>query len=438
MRRARITNPEAATRQAVLDLRNKFDYPVDPAPASNPFIGGGGGAPTVVVAASDASDFSKAKADFVCTGLDDEDPINIAAASLNGVYGRILLTEGTFNLSNTISLTSGISLIGMGRSATTLDYASTTGPIISPGAGAEIANMTILGTATDFGIQGGTHDYVVIRQCFFSWVTTAIDLTGDYWQILNNGEVTPFSTTFVRDNSLFRFTRIIGNTTEGVYDMGDGTDWLIANNSGESAIYADGSLRAAIVGNSWSVNPNAPDDSVIDLANCQYITIADNSMAEASYTALKLDTCDFITVTGNVFASSEHGVWLTNSSDCAITGNLIHWSGFHGIYVAGNHNTVVGNRIIDPATGSGGSYDGIYVAGNRNLIEANQINPESANTRNGVNVASGECNMVVGNDLGDCDLYTSDCLTDTGANTQLFYPNDATYGDNFTDCGTGS
>ena len=33
--------------------------------------GGGGGAPTVVVAASDATELSKAKADYLCTGVDD-------------------------------------------------------------------------------------------------------------------------------------------------------------------------------------------------------------------------------------------------------------------------------------------------------------------------------------------------------------------------------
>jgi len=46
--------------------------------------------------------------------------------------------------------------------------------------------------------------------------------------------------------------------------------------------------------------------------------------------------------------------------------------------------------------------------------------------------------MVVGNDFGDPDGYGTDAFNDTASNTQIFWPADATYGDNFTDCGSGS
>ena len=83
-------------------------------------------------------------------------------------------------------------------------------------------------------------------------------------------------------------------------------------------------------------------------------------------------------------------------------------------------------------------HDCVSVAGDRNLIQSNKFEPLVASTKSAVNILSGECNMVWGNDLGDPDDYATDALIDAGANTQLFYPNDATYGDNLTDCGTGS
>ena len=58
-------------------------------------------------------------------------------------------------------------------------------------------------------------------------------------------------------------------------------------------------------------------------------------------------------------------------------------------------------------------------------------------SRYGVNMAGGDCNIVVGNDLGPSADYGTDALSTAGStNTQLTYPADPTYGDNFTDCPT--
>jgi len=56
------------------------------------------GQPTLVVAASDASDASKGRADYVCDGVNDEVQINAAINALPADGGRVFLTEGDFNL----------------------------------------------------------------------------------------------------------------------------------------------------------------------------------------------------------------------------------------------------------------------------------------------------------------------------------------------------
>jgi hypothetical protein len=57
---------------------------------------------TVVIAASNASDKSKKGADYVCTGDSDNIIISQVIANLPSPGGKVLLTEGTFNISESI------------------------------------------------------------------------------------------------------------------------------------------------------------------------------------------------------------------------------------------------------------------------------------------------------------------------------------------------
>lgn len=75
--------------------------------------GGSGGAPTIVVAASDATQASKDKADFVCTGIGDEQVVQTAAALMPS-GGRIILTEGVFRFTTDIVFLWNIHLLGLG------------------------------------------------------------------------------------------------------------------------------------------------------------------------------------------------------------------------------------------------------------------------------------------------------------------------------------
>lgn len=152
-----------------------------------------------------------------------------------------------------------------------------------------------------------------------------------------------------------------------------------------------------------------------------------------------------VAITGNLIGEApDVGIRVTNSSRMLVTDNIVKWAGEHGIWIEGSsHCTLEGNQVFGSSQNTNNTWDNIHISGtsNRNLVQGNKVIPSTNNppqTRYGVNVAGGECNMVVGNDLGDPDDYGSDALSDSGANTQLVYPADATYGDNFTDCGTGS
>lgn len=130
-----------------------------------------------------------------------------------------------------------------------------------------------------------------------------------------------------------------------------------------------------------------------------------------------------------------------------IDGNNIWLGRQHGIVVddggsaTGFNDCVISNNLIRyPGRQTTNTYDGIHVGGaaSRNYIHGNKIIPASSGnlTRYGINMAgSGDCNRVVGNDLGDPGDYGTDALN-PGTGNELFWPADGFYGDNFTVCGS--
>ncbi len=150
--------------------------------------GGGGGAPTIVVAASDASELSKSKADLICTGSDDQDVIGGAIDQLPlsaTVGGMVVLTEGTFNLDDTIALTrANVYIQGRGHDVTTLNF-STVNAVEFTGSAPNftISDLTFAGNASaNFALfqtdTGNIADFAAVRCNFLQCGSGAILLAG--------------------------------------------------------------------------------------------------------------------------------------------------------------------------------------------------------------------------------------------------------------------
>ena len=89
--------------------------------ASPPAGSGGLPAFTVRVAAVGARTETKAAADFICTGADDGAQIVAALAICDALgFGRVVLSEGQFSISNgtTFTVVDGVQLVGMGEDVT--------------------------------------------------------------------------------------------------------------------------------------------------------------------------------------------------------------------------------------------------------------------------------------------------------------------------------
>jgi hypothetical protein len=157
---------------------------------------------------------------------------------------------------------------------------------------------------------------------------------------------------------------------------------------------------------------------------------------------ITLDGCDRVNISAPTSSGgSETLVLFDGSSKCKLLGGSIVNCQEHAVMLVDSSDCTVQDVTIDGAGGnSNDTYDGVILSGDsdRNLISGIQVVARAVSplTRYGINVSAStcDCNIVVGNVLGDPADYGTDALNDAGTDTQLFYPNDATYGDNFTAC----
>lgn len=80
-----------------------------------------GDGPTFMIAANDATARIKAKADYICDGTGDNVQIQAAIDALPPNGGRIVLSEGVFNISDTITVSQGTTIEGMGEQSTSIE-----------------------------------------------------------------------------------------------------------------------------------------------------------------------------------------------------------------------------------------------------------------------------------------------------------------------------
>jgi hypothetical protein len=129
--RRRTYGDDAALETAVSELLRRFDAISDfPAGAgAAAAFPGAGDEPAFYVAAGGATDESKAVAHFICDREGDEVEIQAALDALllvsvpvgpGQTRGRVVLSEGIFNIDGAINIPKGVHLQGSGQTATIL------------------------------------------------------------------------------------------------------------------------------------------------------------------------------------------------------------------------------------------------------------------------------------------------------------------------------
>ncbi|GAG66874.1 unnamed protein product, partial [marine sediment metagenome] len=244
---------------------------------------------TFVIAASNSLD--TVRADYVCDGTDDQVTINGALGDLPAQGGKILLLEGTYDISAAITITDDdITIQGCGKNT-------------------RLAASADVSMLTANNVSG-----LIVRDLYFYGF--------GFGGVANIGVY---------------FTTVTGSKIENCW---------FENTAGEQALRLHTNSHRCIVSAciflfNWAAS--------IQVSNSNYCVISGNTFDEST-TAIDLVGSDFNTITANtLFDSINNGVFLTSSDDNVISSNTIFTAqgGTVGvrIFSGSERNTVIGNQI---------------------------------------------------------------------------------------------
>jgi parallel beta-helix repeat protein len=419
--------------------------------------------PTVLVAAVDARPEIRAVADLICDGVDDQDEINFAIEIAAG--GRVVVTDGTFSLSDQIVVPAGVPLhlLGMGRRSTTFVNSAQ----ITNGVGTFIdmpddQDSVIEGIGFIYTRSGASNNTLVklgnratARSCYFSYQGSG---TTEFIQSC----VTLTGAKATVEDSIFEPTapgasgadvqqpngRVINNTfamsSDGPAVVCAGADSLVTDNR----ILGSGLTTGIYVaGNRVTVANNSIEDAAnsgIWIDGGTKNIIANNTIVSSGENGILVDW-DFNTVIGNTvdgFAATFAGINVQGFNNAIADNYIYSGSGVASILVAGSDNGLNGNySYLSPD-------DGIHVSGDNNLIDGSRISSPSGDgieiaatadgTKLGTNLITGSGGLDVndqgtGTLLGEPlttkgDIYTFDtapAALPVGADDEILIPDSA-------------
>lgn len=467
---SRVLQGEAAAFDLVGRMWRRLNRPGKFTPKSaDPLPGGGGGAPTIVIAASDASDFSKSKADFICTGVNDEIIIQRALDSIDtgtGLGGRVLLTEGTFHcvygVIRLADLTaqSPIHLQGVGK-ATLLSFESGTGIAIEMNSeDSTVSDLWLLGNdvvgvgGIEMGRSGQLVTGVKIERLGSGG--SAIDITTQATNAIvsnnliedNSGDgitVSSVEHVIIDGNAILDTNgagialgvSVIDTTITTNSFTGTGTAITLAGNNDKTTITGNSfnMVNDAIVISGFNQNMISIVGNVIDADHCVFAnsavlarcTIADNSLnggAGTTQHAISLiansaiNRITDIIISGNTTTfGGGSGIYLENCDRVTAIGNSIFHPDGHGIRLNNSsHNNIQANVVFGAGQDTDNTFDGIHLEGDsdKNILKGNKVasDPSALQaTRYGINISAATCdgNALIHNDLRpSADFGTGD------------------------------
>ncbi len=231
------------------------------------------GTPTFVVAASNAGPESLDRADYECSGANDEVEINLAIVAANAIGGTVELTEGTFTTAASIVMKSNVTLsgAGMGRTIITQPNGANIDHIIDDGdavcTDVAVKDLTIDGNQDNngpvTGIQIGSIAFNAARvrfECLEILEMDTAGLQGDY--------VTDY---WVIDCRMVDGECIRGSHCENVVVRG-----CISIDSDGCGIVIGSSQRVAIEGNVIIDSGRGGTGAGIDVGGSHHVTVAGN------------------------------------------------------------------------------------------------------------------------------------------------------------------
>jgi len=325
---------------------------------------------TLVVAASDSSSQSKAAANYVCDGTDDQVEINNAISALPSYGGTVRLMEGTYRISGAINAVSNLVLEGCGWENTKLLMRYSDSAIDLLG----YDNITI----RDIEIDGDNRAYVSGTNNEIIDGTGNEDVTIEHIYIHDCGTAYGIELWNAKRLRILnsKFTRI-GNTADSdPISIQESEDVTISGNYVYDNVYEyragaievqDGSGKIIITNNHVSKSQGGLSLTVHNAGehNTEFI-VADN--------IIEVYNVDLETNTGHIYpyGISMQGISDTPATRYIITGNIINANVDNhnavanvGISVKYANGAVISSNIINNiATNQENGNYGIYIGDN--------------------------------------------------------------------------
>ena len=332
------------------------------------------------------------QADYICDGTADDVQIQVALDLLKTRGGGTLLIKvGTYEITNTLNLSSNIKLIGDGyntklRLGDGADcYLIRDEPSETTTSRPQIKNIRLDGNKDNQSatFQGNLINFSAVRQpivenCWFEdspWANISCNDVSD--GIFQNNRVNGGrGHGIVFDNSCARnfiFNNEFKNIgSAGGYDFGRGAV------KGYGVYLWNGATKTTVKNN---IITDINGFGIIDkgIGNNMIVdNILRNIALSDGLEGIKIEGAsnDFI-CKNKIESVGSYGIKLSSANDCIIIGNRVSLSAYEGIYlVNANRNEIKQNRIFDNGRTTASHGISVYVSsGNtqRNIISDNTI-----------------------------------------------------------------
>lgn len=352
---------------------------------------------SIVIAASNSPSYLKSQADYVATGVSDQNIINTAINQLPSAGGKIKLLEGTFNIDNNINLVSNCTLQGQGPG--TFIKAAIGSPTailminISSKENVYVDSLCIdcSNIADSRGINIASSSNILISRCLVKNAVYAAIRTSycNFSQMVNNAIVS--SAIGIRSD-IHTNSNIIGN-------------FISTSDRGLLLNYADYTII------SKNTITNSTQQDGIYMAYSSYNIISNNTIYNCSDRGIEMAISNFNIVSNNLIKNSSRGMDVrTNSNGNIVSNNIFLQSQGHGLIIwdTSKNNSIHSNFIDSSSQASSNSYSDIVISTNANYnnVQNNtcRVGGLTNKPKYGLVLADAGC---IGNVVTNNDLYNS-------------------------------
>lgn len=426
MRPRRALNDQVQLARTVADLASRFEYP-EPTPIQFDVpLGAGGGMLTVSVAGSSVPPEVAEKADFT---IDDLNPADGALQTIldlcAGAGGGTVWLNAFPELTTGLSVPGGVTLRGLSPASTGF-VGPPSGPpaVISVGVGSELRDLSL---AFDVRIinAGGHVDNI--------WAFGVDASVNGMITVIDAGS---------------RVTNILASGCDaagGIVHV-DGTsnvfvDHIYTVNNGQGPVVGLTDVAYVVVSHLLDISSS----QLVHIVNGFVVALSTMAgLAEGTVTtgAINVVDSEAVSIEAVTLDSPFSGVRIQNSQRVDVGSTVgLNIPNRHGVWLVDASDCTISARVTAASQETHNTWDNVHIEGssNKNFVTGMHLNPlgsaQARFPRYGVNVAGGDCNRIVGNVFGNPADYGTDAYIDAGISTQTVWPNDISYGDNFTNCG---